>query len=247
MKVQFAASLEDALSDSEAKRDFNRSLFTAVAPRYDFVTRALSLGRDAAWKRRLVRALPPLDAPACADLACGTGDVTRLLAKRYPGGRIEGLDLTPGMLDLARRLTPHGPVSYRLGDMQQLPWADASLDIVTGSYALRNAPDLDQAIAEVGRVVKPGGYAAFLDFSKPRSPGLQAIGYAVLKAWGGLWGLLLHRNADVYGYIAESLRRYPDREELRSRFLRDGWTVRRRKLLYLGLLEILVLEKQAVT
>ena len=86
-----------------AKQALNQALFTEVAPRYDFITRALSLGRDASWKRRLVAGLPDRRFAFCVDLACGTGDLTRLLAARFPDGRVCGMDLTPAMLDLARR------------------------------------------------------------------------------------------------------------------------------------------------
>ncbi|TVR67707.1 MAG: methyltransferase domain-containing protein, partial [Spirochaetaceae bacterium] len=101
---------EDELASPDRKLRYNRRLFAVVAPRYDLVTRLLSLGRDAAWKRMLLEMLPPdqewsrADAgrPAVLDLACGTGDITVLLARRYPRGAVLGLDLTEEMLVRAR-------------------------------------------------------------------------------------------------------------------------------------------------
>ena len=243
MTPRFSLRPAEHLDTPDRKRDFNRALFTEVAPRYDFVTRALSLGRDGAWKRQLVGLLPALAAPACADLACGTGDLTRLLARRYPDGRVVGVDLTPSMLEQARRIPAPPSVEYRLGDLHDLPLPDASVDVLTGGYALRNAPDLDRALAEVARVVRPGGVAAFLDFSKPPSPVLQRISLGLLRFWGGLWGLLLHGNPDVYGYIADSLRAYPDRDALHRRLAEAGWRILHVRRPYLGLLEILVAQR----
>ena len=92
------------------------------------------------------------------------------------------------------------------------------MDIVTGGYALRNAPDLGTAIDEISRVLKPCGVAAFLDFSKPSGKILQKMEYWALKTWTGPWGTLLHRNREVYRYIAESLQPFPDRSQLRDIF-----------------------------
>jgi demethylmenaquinone methyltransferase/2-methoxy-6-polyprenyl-1,4-benzoquinol methylase len=234
----------DHLGSPDTKEALNRALFTEVAPRYDFVTKALSLGRDASWKRRLVAALPDLNAPVCVDLACGTGDLTRLLATRYTRGRVAGIDLTPSMLELARRHTFMANVEYTEGSMDTLPFEDHSVDVVTGGYALRNAPDLNGAVMEIDRVLQSGGVAGFLDFSKPTSRMGQAVHHVLLKGWGGFWGLVLHGNVHVYGYIADSLRFFPDRNELLGLFRARRFELVNRESLYGGLLEALVFRKE---
>lgn len=237
MTASFTLQSRDYLGTPEGKKFYNEQLFTEVAPTYDRITRWMSMGRDIAWKRSMIRALPDFRPSACLDLACGTGDFTRMLRERYPEAPVTGLDLTPSMLDLARTLTNNPGIDYRVGDMGALPFPDASFDLVTGGYALRNAPDLPRAIAEIRRVLRPGGTCAFLDFSKPASPAGQAVGYTLLKSWGSLWGWLLHRNPDVYGYIAESLRAYPDRRALRECFRASGLEVVASRRFYGGLLE----------
>lgn len=127
-------------------------------------------------------------APVCLDVACGTGDVARLLASRYPDGEIHGLDLTPAMIEIARRRDESGSIHFAVGDMGRLDFPDASADLITGSYAIRNAPDLDSTLAEFARVLRPGGCAAFLDFSKPAGCFRQAIQSHLLRLWGGFWG-----------------------------------------------------------
>jgi demethylmenaquinone methyltransferase/2-methoxy-6-polyprenyl-1,4-benzoquinol methylase len=117
------------------------------------------------------------------------------------------------------------------------------VDIVTGGYALRNAPDLEATVEEIRRVLKPGGVAAFLDFSKPSAKISQRLEYWILKLWAGFWGILLHRNHEVYGYIAESLQCFPDRVHLRSVFRERGFTVLASRLYFCGITELLVVKR----
>jgi len=235
----------DFLRIPDAKREYNEALFAEVARRYDFVTRALSLGRDQAWKRALLDSLPDADAaavggePVCVDLACGTGDVTFLLARRYPRGTVCGVDLTPEMLAIARARTTLPNVRLALGDMHRLPFDPGSIDVVTGSYALRNAPSLSVALAEIHRVLRPGGTAAFLDFSKSPQRVWQRLTSGVLYVWGAFWGLVLHRQPAVYAYIAKSLWHFPDRVTLRRALSEAGLAEVSSRRFYGGTLELI--------
>jgi ubiquinone/menaquinone biosynthesis methyltransferase len=234
------------LDDPARKRVLNARLFATIAPRYDFITRALSLGRDHAWKCALVAALPAVDAPRCLDLACGTGDIARLLARRYPAGTVTGIDLTESMLAIARtRDNPHN-LLFAQGDMGRLDAPDASMDIVTGGYALRNAPRLSDALAEVRRVLRPGGTAAFLDFSKPPAGTAQRLELALLRAWGGLWGLIVHGDPGVYAYIAHSLARFPDRAAFHAAAEVQGLDLLRTRRFFGGITELTAFRKPAV-
>src|SRR5690349_15601653 len=96
------SNIRAGIQTPDSKRDYNAGLFTRVAREYDAATRAMSFGRDQTWKRWLVESLPPLPAPRCVDLACGTGDVTNALANRFRRGEIIGIDLTPAMVEVAR-------------------------------------------------------------------------------------------------------------------------------------------------
>jgi ubiquinone/menaquinone biosynthesis methyltransferase len=230
---RFAPRLRDFdLSDPERKRAYNRGVFSVVAGRYLVITRLLSFGRDRRWKRRLEDRLPDVAAPRALDLACGTGDITFLLAERYRDGNVVGLDLNEEMLRRARhhaRARRPGErdlgatLTFMRADMARLPFGDESFDLVTGGYALRNAPDIEQALREVHRVLRPGGTAGFLDFSRSPVPRRSRAQLALLGLWGWLWGWLLHGNGEVYGYIAASLRAYPDRDRLHRLILRLGF------------------------
>ena len=243
MTGRFVLKIGNHLENAETKRYYTERNFSEVAPRYDFITRALSFGRDAAWKRTLISLLPLHESPVCVDLACGTGDIAFLLADKYPRGCIVGVDITEPMLEIARHRNTHPNVSFANQDMGSLQIVSESVDIVTGGYALRNAPNLEIVIDEISRVLKPRGVAAFLDFSKPGANIPQKLEYWSLKIWTGLWGLLLHRNHEVYSYIAESLQRFPDRRQLRNMFENRGFSVIDSRLFLGGITEVLVVQK----
>jgi ubiquinone/menaquinone biosynthesis methyltransferase len=241
--MSLSMNIRGAIQTPENKRNYNEQLFTRVAVEYDMATRAMSLGCDGSWKRRLVAMLPDLNAPRCIDLACGTGDVSIELATRFPKGQITGLDLTPAMIEVARRRCRKENVDFAVADMCRTGLRDESVDVVTGSYALRNAPVLDDAFREVWRVLKPGGHAAFLDFVKSPVRWQQAMQLPLLKCWGGFWGLVIHGRPE-HSYIAESLRQFPDRHAFRTQIAKNRFELVKAKNCLGGLLEIVLLKKQ---
>jgi len=241
--TKFVLKIRDYIHTPERKREYNEQHFSEASSHYDFATRVMSLGRDAAWKRKLVATLPGFPAPVCVDLACGTGDVSLLLAEKYPAGRVVGIDLTEAMLDLARRRSHAKNIEFLRQDMGATDLPDEFADIVTGSYAVRNAPELCQAFKEIHRILRPGGFVALLDFSKSPKPWFQTLQLLVLKYWCGLWGLILHGNPEVHSYIAASLKNFPDRIRLHNLLQECGFAVSYSRRFYLGTLELLVLQK----
>lgn len=202
-------SLRQALSTPEAKRTYVRRLFSVIAPRYDLITVLLSYGQDGRWKRRLTGMARIEKGVPALDLACGTGDIAFGLAAA--GASVTGLDITPAMLQLARRRPEAAHLRVRLvaGDMTALPFPDASFLVVTTGYGLRNVPDLPGALAEIYRVLTPGGRMLSLDFNRPAHPAVRAVYLAYLTLVGSVLGAILHRDPDTYRYIPESIRRYP--------------------------------------
>ncbi len=235
--------IEERIDTPSKKRSFNRSHFTVAASRYDLATRFMSLERDSAWKRRLVDALPEMDTPFCVDLACGTGDVAFLLASRYPRGQVEGVDITEAMLEIARGRNRFQNVTFSCRDMADTRVSQGSVDFITGSYALRNAPRLEDALREVFRILKPGGVAAFLEFSRPSSPLYHSMICRFLKAWGGLWGLILHGNPEIHGYVGASLATYPDAESFNILIHKQGFRLLFREWVTFGIMELMMIEK----
>jgi ubiquinone/menaquinone biosynthesis methyltransferase len=200
--------LGTALATPDAKGRYVRRLFSTIADRYDLITVLLSYGQDRRWKRKLALLASISPGARVLDLACGTGDITFELTAR--GAHAIGLDITPRMLELAsaKRQDPINPM-FVAADMMALPFAPTQFDVVTAGYGIRNVPVLRPAIAEIYRVLKPGGLFLSLDFNRPSSALVRAVYLSYLTIVGSALGLVLHRDPDTYRYIPESIRRYP--------------------------------------
>jgi len=207
-------SLDTAFDTPQAKRQYARSLFAIIADRYDLITALLSYGQDARWKKKLVTLANVQQGERALDLASGTGDIAFGVGAR--GAKTFGLDITHRMMQLAQAKTPlrqgndrQAAVEFITGDMASLPFTNASFDLVTTGYGLRNVPDLDTAIDEIARVLKPGGRMLSLDFNRPENYLVRTTYLWYLTAVGSTLGWILHRDPDTYRYIPASIRRYP--------------------------------------
>jgi demethylmenaquinone methyltransferase/2-methoxy-6-polyprenyl-1,4-benzoquinol methylase len=214
-------SLHHRIATPAGKQRYVRTLFATIADRYDLITVVLSYGQDRRWKRRLVDLAAP-DRTRALDLATGTGDIAFGLAAA--GADVIGLDVTLRMIQLAQAKIPKRKAArFLVGDMLALPFPDRSFDVVTIGYGLRNVPDLDTAIAELFRVVKPGGRVLSLDFNRPANRGVRMVYLAYLTLVGSSLGWLLHRDPDTYRYIPASLRTYPGAAGVADRLKRRGF------------------------
>ncbi|MEW6735830.1 MAG: ubiquinone/menaquinone biosynthesis methyltransferase [Acidobacteriota bacterium] len=203
--------MDEAIACQDRKQAIVNRIFKIVAPRYDFITVALSYGMDRGWKRQLIEMAKIQSHDTILDLACGTGDLTFQAVVQAPQGLVLGLDICLDMLLLAqlRKHSPPPPVSFLCADIIQLPFPDNSFDLITAGYALRNVSDLRTALTAIYRSLKPGGRFLSLDFGKPANRHYCRFYLRYLALAGSFWGWLLHRDADVYRYIAISLKHYP--------------------------------------
>lgn len=197
-----------------------RAMFSTVAPRYDFITRAFSYGMDVRWKRVGVEIAELPRNPVVLDLASGTGDFSKLVLSRDPGARPIAVDLTERMLQLARS---SGVPDAVCADASRLPFPDGHFDAVFIGYGLRNFPNLEQAVGEVRRVTRPGGMLVSLDFFLPSNPVMRLLYLGYLYAQGFFWGLVLHRQPRVYTYIPDSLRSFVSIDEFSRRLQKAGY------------------------
>ncbi len=200
-------TLRTALATPDGKRRYTRHVFATIADRYDLITRLLSFGQDAGWKRDLIARAELGAGDTVLDLASGTGDLAHLALPHVT--RVVALDVTHRMLVLAQARSASRRIGFVTGDMTALPFPDASFTVITTGYGLRNVPDLAAAVAEARRVLAPGGRLLSLDFNRPEPPLLRAVYLAYLEAVGAALGWLLHRDPDTYRYIPETIRRYP--------------------------------------
>jgi ubiquinone/menaquinone biosynthesis methyltransferase len=219
--------LDDAFKTPAAKSRYVRGLFATIADRYDLITAVLSYGQDARWKAKLVSIADVRKGERALDLAAGTGDIAFAIAAR--GASTVAVDITHRMLQLAAgkpRLGDsgvHGRVDFITADMASLPLGAALFDLVTTGYGLRNVPDLDAAIDEIARVLRPGGRLLSLDFNRPEQAIVRAAYLAYLTIVGSLLGWVLHRDPDTYRYIPESIKRYPGARGVADRLAARGF------------------------
>lgn len=204
--------LKAHVASKEKKQRYANRLFETIAARYDFFTAFMSYGMDRGWKRELIRMLDLKGGETTLDIACGTGDITFMTAKQLTTGHAIGLDITQAMLEIAerkRRERAAGNVCFHRGDIMQIPFADQTFDCVTGGYALRNVPEVAGALAEIKRVLKPGGRLLSLDFGHPANRLYRRAYLRYLTIVGSVVGLMMHGDADTYRYIPETLKLYP--------------------------------------
>ncbi|MGE3620276.1 MAG: ubiquinone/menaquinone biosynthesis methyltransferase [Acidimicrobiia bacterium] len=220
----------DPLPEGEAKVAAVRSMFDAIAPRYDLVNRVMTFRMDVGWRRRTVAALGLAPGSRVADLACGTGDLCRDLARA--GLRPVGFDLSYGMLAAAR--SP-GPLAQ--ADALRLPVPDGSVDGATCGFALRNLESLPPFFAELARVVRPEGRIALLEVAEPPNR---------LLAWGhGLYfgrvvpliGGLLSDPA-AYRYLPRSVAYLPPPGRMLGQLAEAGFVDVERRLLSTGIAQL---------
>ena len=208
-----------------------REMFHTISPRYDFFTRIFSYGMDRGWKRQAVKRAGLPENALVLDLACGTGDFSKLLEWMAPTVRSVAADLTFNMLRLARQ---DGIERAVAGDAMRLPFPDGTFDAVFVGYGLRNFPRLGSALEELRRVLKPGGRLVSLDFFLPNNRLLRAVYLGYLYGQGFLWGLLLHGRPRIYTYIPDSLSSFVTIDEYCSLLERSGYSPTGVRRLILG-------------
>jgi len=225
-----ARAREADLPTGAAKTELVRSMFDAIAPRYDLVNRTMTFGLDVRWRRQSLRALGLPAGSTVLDLACGTGDFLRLL---HAGGyRAVGMDLSWGML-----AANHTGMPLAQADGADLPVATGAVDGITCGYALRNFTDLAAVFHEFGRIVRPGGRISLLEVSEP-DRGLLRAGHRIWfrRVVPLIGGLLSDRSA--YRYLPRSTAYLPSTGELRSLLAEAGFSAVNRRGLSGGLSQL---------
>ena len=193
-----------------------RSMFDRIAPVYDVMNRAMTMGLDRKWRRLTAEAVVrPGD--RVLDACCGTGDLA--LADARAGGRVTGVDFSEEMLARAERKAPE--FQWVQADAAALPFDDASFEVVTVGFGIRNLADLESGLAELARVLVPGGRLGCLEITRPRG---------VLRPFFRLWfdGLVpvagrFLRGGAAYSYLPASVRRFPGPEDLAAAMGRAGF------------------------
>jgi demethylmenaquinone methyltransferase/2-methoxy-6-polyprenyl-1,4-benzoquinol methylase len=200
-----------------------RDMFGQVAPRYDLLNHLLSFNIDRHWRNRTVRRVLPIlqrtDARVL-DLCCGTGDL--LIALQSAGkARVLGSDFCHPMLTAASRKVNDAAILFE-SDALSLPVPDDSLDLVTVAFGFRNLANYEKGLIELRRVLRPGGVAAILEFSRPPNPAFRALYEFYSRHVLPKLGTAISGSKDAYTYLPESVRKFPDAEGLADKMKEAG-------------------------
>jgi demethylmenaquinone methyltransferase / 2-methoxy-6-polyprenyl-1,4-benzoquinol methylase len=207
----------------EAKASYVRDLFSALAKRYNVMTDLWTLGLHRLWKRQAMERLALKPGDRVLDVATGTGDLAFAEeAVVGPEGQVVGVDSCAPMLEVARR-RGSAAVDFQEGDAMNLQFPDASFDVVTIGFGLRNVADRGQALREFRRVLRPGGRLMVLDFSTPTSKSLKALHDFLYFGVMPKAGRAVAWHRDAHHYTADSIRTWLSRDELNNAMLEAGF------------------------
>jgi demethylmenaquinone methyltransferase / 2-methoxy-6-polyprenyl-1,4-benzoquinol methylase len=195
------------------------AMFDGVAKRYDLVNDLLSLGQTKAWRRATTKIIAPKPGMRILDLAAGTGSSSEPLARA--GADVIPADFSDGMLEAGRKARPHLP--FTKADALNLPFADNEFDVATISFGLRNTADISKALAEMWRVVKPGGRIVITEFSTPTFAPFRILYLRYLMRALPAIARRTSSNPAAYIYLAESIRAWPNQAALAAEIGAAGW------------------------
>lgn len=202
-----------------------QQMFGAIAPRYDFLNRLLSFGIDRRWRTKAVSLLKYQEGSRILDVATGTGDVALEIALRTPRSvKITGADFCKEMVDLGVVKVAASPyadrIDFKVAPCEDLPFADNTFDSITIAFGIRNVVDRRLGLAEMWRVLRPGGRMIILEFSTPRSQLFRQLYYFYFRRLLPIVGGLFSRY-NAYKYLPDSVLEFPSQEEF-SRMMADA-------------------------
>ena len=197
----------------QSKKEEVAQMFNNISANYDFLNHFLSLGIDHLWRKRAVKQLQKQQPKVLLDLATGTGDFAIACLKLKPE-KIIGMDISSGMLEVGKQKMKKRAfdniIDMQLGDSENMPFEDHTFDAITVGFGVRNYENLEKGLGEMLRVLKPGGQAVILEFSKPKAfPVKQLFGF-YSKVLIPLFGKYISKDERAYTYLPESVAAFPE-------------------------------------
>ena len=214
-------------NSNASKKQQVEKMFDNISGSYDGLNRVISLGTDIKWRKRVLKLVSEVQPKTILDIATGTGDLALLFAKNITAEKIVGLDLSEGMLSVARKKIINtalaNKVTFVKGDSEALPFEDNSFDVITVSFGIRNFETLEKGLGEIKRVLVPGGRFVILETSVPtKFPWKQGY-YVYSRAILPIIGKLFSKDKVAYQYLSDSASVFPFGEKLNNILSKIGF------------------------
>jgi len=229
--------------DSELeKKEQVADMFNNIAHRYDFLNRFLSVGIDVGWRKTAIKELKNLSPKTILDVATGTADVALLTQEILHPEQIIGIDISEGMLNFGReKIKARGLeniIQLHTGDSENIRFDNNYFDAITVAFGVRNFQDLSKGLKEMYRVLKPGGKAVILEFSKPSSLGFKQLYQFYMNYITPSVGKVFSKNKDAYQYLNDSVQAFPEGNQFLNILNEAGFTQTYLKKLSFGICTI---------
>ncbi len=230
MKKNIKTTTIDTATGEEAPSELSlervHHIFSKIAKKYERFNAVSSFGTYRTWLNGMMALAPITKNDDVLDIAGGTGDVSRWVARTFHPKHIQCTDLVPEMLEVAMAHQARGdfgktPIDFEIVDAQNIPYDDESYDVITMAYGIRNMPAREQALKEMYRVLKPGGALVCLEFSTPPNPLWNSLYIIYLRYLIPAWGGLITKDKNSFVYLSKSIKAFPDQAQL-AQMMKDA-------------------------
>lgn len=211
--------------DGVEKAQQVEQMFNNIAPTYDKLNHRLSWNIDKGWRKKAIRSLKPFEPKVLLDIATGTGDFAILAAQMLHPDKLIGADISEGMMAIGREKVKTAGlqqvISFEKEDCTNLSYPEATFDAVIAAFGIRNFANLDKGLAEMCRVLKPGGHLSIVELTSPVSFPMKQLFHIYSHTVLPIYGRLISKDTSAYGYLTKTIEAFPQ-GELMVRILKDA-------------------------
>jgi len=211
--------------DGVEKAQQVEQMFNNIAPTYDKLNHRLSWNIDKGWRKKAIRSLKPFEPKILLDIATGTGDFAILAARMLHPDKLIGADISEGMMDIGREKVKTAGlqqvISFEKEDCTNLSYSEATFDAVIAAFGIRNFANLDKGLAEMCRVLKPGGHLSIVELTSPVSFPMKQLFHIYSHTVLPIYGRLISKDTSAYSYLTKTIEAFPQ-GELMVRILKDA-------------------------